>query len=102
MTADSEPFERTQASWEPFMNRLAARFRRERRLRRLRRLAVLVLASAAFAGLGMGLGRRLPHGHDAPLMAMVPSSAAPVFDSNGGLVETLPGGVFLIHAGGRS
>jgi hypothetical protein len=102
VTENSEPFAKNQVSWEPFMNSLSRRFRREKRLKRLRCLAVLVLASAAFIGLGMVAGRRPPRGNATLLMAVVPSSTAPVFDSNAGLIEALPGGVFLIHSGGRS
>ncbi len=93
--------ERTPESWEPFMASLTARFRRERRIKRLRRLAALALAAAA-AGLAGGMGFVTPDGAGSRLMAKIPASGAPVFDSGDGLVQTLPGGILLINAGGGS
>ena len=102
MKENAEPFERTPESWEQFMVSLKARFRRERRLKRIRRLAALSLAGAALAGLAGGLALMAPKDNASRLMARVPASGSPVFDSGDGFVETLPGGVLLIHAGGRS
>lgn len=102
MTKNAEPFERTSESWEPFMRGLSLRFRREKRSRNLRRAAALALGLGALAGLGAGFGRTEPRRNAAPLMAMVPTADAPVFEPDSGLVRTLPGGAIAINSGGRS
>lgn len=74
--------QRDPEAWDPFMDGLFRRVRRERRVRLMTRLAAAAcFALALWAGVSVGTGRPAP-----PLRAEIPTTEAPLFqpDSLGG------------------
>lgn len=99
MNDDARPA-RSPAQWDPFMEQLRGRLRRERRSRRLRRVLYTLLA----VGLVWALGTapREERGPARFLVAEIPRGDAPLFQPENGSAVPLAEGTLLVRAGGGS